>query len=343
MQAIMYQSSLVFPLDSFSALDLDIDEDMEECIDMDSEESVDMASDLMIFGPDRTSPLSFDEMPTTHTCQSSILFDRTNAYNIDIDDRQALATSPFLVPPFQLISPRNLISPRSRPRARPCCSENDTENSDKNVMAMDTKNECTHGNEFKKEDVDAAFQNEPVHLHAGRTRVRHPSTSSAGKSWTKNEDDQLIQIVAQYGPGKWTELSEAFERKNPKQCRERWHNILDPAICRDPFTQAEDALIIHMVTTVGTKWSAIARQLPGRTDNHTKNRWNATLKKLHSDARPYQAHAATAHTVTAHTAHNHTHTARHQYSSQQVASRAVGDRATRARSMTTRQRAVACY
>ena len=64
-----------------------------------------------------------------------------------------------------------------------------------------------------------------------------------------------------------------------KQCRERWHNHLDPSIDRSAFSEEEDSKIIGLVKQFGPKWAKISKALPGRTDNGIKNRWNATLKR----------------------------------------------------------------
>jgi hypothetical protein len=100
------------------------------------------------------------------------------------------------------------------------------------------------------------------------------------KGTFKQEEDQLItSFVQENGTRSWPKITRILPHRTPKQCRERWFNNLDPSVVKDPWTCEEDRMIFEAYITHGPKWSVIAHELPGRTDNAIKNRWNASISK----------------------------------------------------------------
>ncbi|KAL0719801.1 hypothetical protein Bca4012_069125 [Brassica carinata] len=122
-------------------------------------------------------------------------------------------------------------------------------------------------------------KNKPNHACGGGTGNNNKPKRRKGL-WSPDEDEKLIRYMLTNGQGSWNVIARnSGLLRCGKSCRLRWYNYLRPDLKRGSFSPQEEDLIVHLHSMIGNRWSQIATQLPGRTDNEIKNFWNTTLKK----------------------------------------------------------------
>ncbi|KAJ8517032.1 hypothetical protein ONZ45_g5735 [Pleurotus djamor] len=107
---------------------------------------------------------------------------------------------------------------------------------------------------------------------------------NVGRPWNSEEDAALKQAVERYGEiDNWKNIALEVPGRTNKACRKRWLHSLSPTVKKSAWTPAEDEKLIECYTALGPRWSAIARQIVGRTDDACSKRYrealDPTLKK----------------------------------------------------------------
>jgi hypothetical protein len=124
--------------------------------------------------------------------------------------------------------------------------------------------------------------------------ANHKKIKAYGKSrskkekrrpWSVKEDETMRMLVEENGTKQWTVIAEKLNKFYPhhsrtgKQCRERWHNHLNPGINKETWTLQEEITLFTYHSKCGNKWADISNYLPGRTDNSIKNHFYSTMRK----------------------------------------------------------------
>ena len=109
--------------------------------------------------------------------------------------------------------------------------------------------------------------------YENKDTVSTPNNNNLKNKFTIHEDERLLKLVQENGNKNWGMISKLMGTRNPRQCRERWNNYLNPELRKDKWSPEEDELLDEKYAEYGPKWNKIAKFFVHRSDNSIRNRW----------------------------------------------------------------------
>lgn len=102
--------------------------------------------------------------------------------------------------------------------------------------------------------------------------------------WTTHEDQIIRNWVHRRGTCDWGKCALNLQRRDGKQCRERWTNVLNPQILKGKWSRFEQKQIFWGLQKHWTCWREISFNLEGRTPNAVKNYVNSSFRSIKNSA-----------------------------------------------------------
>lgn len=106
--------------------------------------------------------------------------------------------------------------------------------------------------------------------------------------WSNSKDDYLRMLVSIHGEEEWEIIASKMKERFPGQtrlvadCRERWDSYLDPAILKQVWSDKEELEMLLAHKKFGNRWTEVATELKGKTNNNIKNKFYCIFRKVKS-------------------------------------------------------------
>ncbi|CAG8592313.1 4759_t:CDS:2 [Paraglomus occultum] len=158
--------------------------------------------------------------------------------------------------------------------------------SQEELNTLRTMAETYRGKIINWDKISAAFkERSPSQCHAQWDRIRFTQPS-----WTVAEDEILKNLLSGNPSVDWTIVAQHLPGRTVFQCKNRWHEVLNPISKSKPFSQYELTLLRKAVEVTercpngGINWSLIVqRYFPTRGRKQLSDRWYRLTRETFSE------------------------------------------------------------